>query len=425
MSRAPVRIMTSIVLATLALGAHDAQAQAKPACDPDNAGLTLQDGFCALLVADSLGAVRHFVVMPNGDILANVAGSRRGGPGGAIGLRDADGDGRMDVKQPLGTPGGNGIFVRGEYVYVSPDDAVLRYRLRPGQLELAGGPDTLVMGLPTGGHTAKTTVVTDDGSMFVNIGSRTNVCDAPGGGGGGRRGGRPSPDPCTELEGRAGIWRFDANRLRQQQSDGVRWATGVRNANGMTLHPVTGQLYAVVHGRDALFQNWPQLGYTAEDGAEKPSEVFIEVNQGDNHGWPYCYHDRFLNRLVLAPEYGGDSREAGRCASMTQPLVGFPGHWAPNGLVFYDGTQFPASYRGGVFVAFHGSWNRSPLPQDGFNVVFQPMADGRPSGEFVVFADGFQEMEPRGRPVGVAVGPDGSLYVSDDSGGRIMRILRR
>lgn len=416
----------NVVLACLALFApaslHAIQSAARaPACDPENAGLRMADGFCALLVADGLGGVRHLVVAPNGDILANVAPRRGGGPGGAIILRDTTGDGRADVRVSLGTPGGNGIAYVGERLYVAPDNAVLRYTLRPGRLELEGGPDTIASGLPTGGHGAKSIAIAADGSLYVNIGSASNVCERRG-----RRGETPeSQDPCPELETRAGIWRFDANRLRQTQADGKRYATGLRNVNALSLHPVSGVLYGVQHGRDALFQRWASLGYTAEDGAEKPSEVFVEIREGDDHGWPYCYHDRFLGRLVLAPEYGGDGRQAGRCAQAREPLVGFPGHWAPNGLLFYTGSMLPPEFRGGAFIAFHGSWNRAPLPQQGFNLVFQPMDGGRPAGEWRVIADGFMNLEPRGRPVGVAQGPDGSIYVSDDAGGRIWRVLHR
>jgi len=330
----------------------------------------------------------------------------------------ADGDGRAEVRERFGPTGGNGIWLRGDRLYFAPNDAVLRYRMPAGSLTPSRPPDTLVFGLPTGGHTAKSVVVTEDGALFVNIGSRTNVCQAAG-----RPSGSRTPDPCGELETRAAIWRFDADKLHQRQSDGIRFATGLRNTNALTLGP-NGVLYGAVHGRDQLFQSWGDL-YDAEAGAELPSEKLVEIREGDDFGWPYCYHDRFLGRLVLAPEYGGDAKTAGRCSTKKEPLVGFPGHWAPDGLAFYTGTLFPRPFQGGLFIAFHGSWNRAPLPQAGYNVVFQPMAGGRPSGKWVIFADGFRSLDPAGRPVGVAVGPDGSLFVSDDAGGRIFRIVPR
>jgi glucose/arabinose dehydrogenase len=161
---------------------------------------------------------------------------------------------------------------------------------------------------------------------------------------------------------------------------------------------------------------------------EKPAEEFVLIGQGSDFGWPYCYYDPASDTKVLAPEYGGDGREVGRCAEKDDPLIAFPAHWAPNGLHFYRGDQFPAEYNGGAFIAFHGSWNRAPMPQGGYNVVFAPFEGNEPTGEWSVFADGFagSDVSPRGaahRPVGIAEGPDGSLYVSDDAGGRIYRIL--
>src|SRR5918997_5162840 len=143
-------------------------------------------------------------------------------------------------------------------------------------------------------------------------------------------------------------------------------------------------------------------------------------------GWPYYYHDATQHKLVLAPEYGGDGKKVAECAAKRGPVAAFPAHWAPNALVFYTGKMFPSSYQGGAFIAFHGSWNRSPEPQQGYNVVFQPMSNGKASGDFQVFADGFAgaRKEPglaAHRPAGLAVGPDGSLYISDDQGGRVWR----
>ncbi len=130
---------------------------------------------------------------------------------------------------------------------------------------------------------------------------------------------------------------------------------------------------------------------------------------------------------MLAPEYGGDGKSVGRCAGATLPVIGFPGHWGPNGLLFYHGPMFPSRYRGGAFIAFHGSWNRSPMPQAGYKVVFVP---GPPAGfrpGYETFADGFAggDLDPGGathRPAGLAQGPDGALYITDDQRGRVWRV---
>jgi glucose/arabinose dehydrogenase len=194
---------------------------------------------------------------------------------------------------------------------------------------------------------------------------------------------------------------------------------------GIAIGP-DGQPYSTQHGRDQLAENWPKL-YTSAEGQNLPAEELLALKRGADYGWPYCYFDGSKGELVLAPEYGGNGTTVGECASKTAPIAWFPAHWAPDGLVFYTGTSFPAEYRGGAFIAFHGSWNRAPGPQGGYNVVFQPFANGKPSGQYRVFADGFAgpAKEPgraEHRPAGVAVGPDGALYVTDDVAGRIWRI---
>ena len=150
----------------------------------------------------------------------------------------------------------------------------------------------------------------------------------------------------------------------------------------------------------------------------------MQVNQGDDFGWPYCYYDHLQKKKVLAPEYGGDGKRVGRCKDKKEPLIGFPGHWAPMALAFYEGEEFPASYRGGVFIAFHGSWNRAPLPQEGYRVVFVPMKNGKPAGDYQTFATS-SEGPTALRASGLAVGPDGSLYLSADDNETIWRIMRK
>jgi glucose/arabinose dehydrogenase len=189
-------------------------------------------------------------------------------------------------------------------------------------------------------------------------------------------------------------------------------------------------LYGVQHGRDNLNEYWPEL-FTPQDQAELPAEEFFRFVEGGDYGWPFCYYDGREDRKVLAPEYGGDGTTEAQCVHVEQPIHTFPAHWAPNALLFYAGTHFPTRYRGGAFVAFHGGFNRpDPFRDEGFNVTFVPFRGGLPSHDDRVFADGFIGQgavslpgDAEHRPTGLAEGPDGSLYITDDRGGRIWRVL--
>jgi glucose/arabinose dehydrogenase len=394
-------------------------------CDSTNGGITLARGFCARVVLDSLGRARHIAVGENGDVFVAINNSRNSRGGIAV-LRDTNGDGTLEVVSRFGENGGTGIARMGDQLWFATNDAVLRYRVPRGATEPAAAPDTIVSGLPADrSHAAKSIAVTADGALFVNIGSPSNACQERD-----RQPGVAGLDPCPELATRAGIWRFDANRTGQRQADGERWATGLRNVVALELGP-DGALYGAQHGRDQLHANWGAM-FTEQESAEQPSEEFVRIARGDDYGWPYCYHDNALNRKVLAPEYGGDGAQAGRCTSADAPLAVFPGHWAPNGLAFYTGSQFPTRYRGGALIAFHGSWNRAPLPQAGYKVMFVPMANGRVTGESEVFADGFSGAatlqspgDARFRPMDVAQAPDGGVYIVDSVKGRIWKVMWR
>jgi mono/diheme cytochrome c family protein len=155
------------------------------------------------------------------------------------------------------------------------------------------------------------------------------------------------------------------------------------------------------------------------------------VTQETDAGWPRCYYDALQAKLVLAPEYGGDGgKSQGVCASKQGPVAAFPAHWAPNDLLMYYGHEFPSHYYGGAFIAFHGSWNRAPFAQAGFNIVFQPLIGGKASTNCEIFADGFvgavkDRTKADHRPTGLALGPDGALYIADDVKGRIYRVIYR
>ena len=216
--------------------------------------------------------------------------------------------------------------------------------------------------------------------------------------------------------------------MKQSREDGELYAGGIRNAIAQTWDPVYDGLYVGQMGRDRLDSLWPER-FTSEQNEELPAEEFFRAELGQNYGWPYCYYDHFQKKKVLAPEYGGDGNMVGRCADYALPQVTFPGHYSPASIAFYHKDQFPALYRGGAFVALKGSWNRAPLPQDGYIVAFVPFADGAPTGEWKLFADGFKgfnTLYERGnakyRPQSVSVHADGSLYILDNKEGRIWRV---
>jgi glucose/arabinose dehydrogenase len=408
-------------------GAGDS-ASTSEASTPDS--ITAPAGFQVAIFADSVGAARHIAIRPNGDVYLNTRpasqSDRRAPPGGfLVALRDTDRDGRADQIQRFGAESGNGgtgIAIFKDALYAESGGDIVRYRLAADQLVPSGRPETVVTGLPTEhGHTSHPFTIDLEGNLFVNSGSATNSCQERD-----RELESPGERPCRELATRAGIWRFSANRTGQRFGGDARYATGIRNTGALAINPVDGALYATQHGRDQLAQNWPKL-FDAKESAELPAEELLQVVSGGDYGWPYCYYDPKAEKLALAPEYGGDGEKVGECSQKLGPAAAFPAHWAPNGLAFYTGTLFPESYRNGAFIAFHGSWNRAPEPQQGYNVVFQPFTAGKPSGEYQIFLDGFAgpRKEPglaRHRPVGVAVGPDGALFISDDTGGRLWRV---
>jgi glucose/arabinose dehydrogenase len=398
-----------------------------PPC-PNNAEIILPAGFCASIFADSLGRARYLTIAENGDVYVSIEGTRPNDTTknpAFIALRDTDRDGRADRIERVGQKGNTGIALRGGFLYVDQGETINRYARRAGELVPSGAPEAIVTGIPLNpGHRARNFAIAPDGTMYVNIGSPSNACQVKD-----RTKESPGKDPCTELETRAGIWKFSATTPNQQFTPQARFATGARNSTGMAIGP-DGRLYANTHGRDQLTQNWPQIFPDTTYGDNNPAESLIQINQGDDFGWPYCYYSFDKKMLVDAPEYGGDGTKTTRCASKKAPLAVFPAHWAPLDLMFYNGSNFPERYRNGAFITFHGSWNRAKGMQAGGKIVFQPMVNGSPSGAFEIFADGFAGVPPeeidgqkaKHRPVGLAVAPDGSMYVADDDGGRIYRI---
>lgn len=409
---------------------------ATSACDAGNGGITLPAGYCATIFADNVGHARHLTVAPNGDVYVNTWMTERNktpNPAGGfiVALRDTDRDGHAEQIERFGTlfqagqnGGGTGIAVHDDGLFVEVDDRIVRYTLISGVLVPRGDAETVLGGLPAeGDHRAHPFAISNDGSLYVNSGSKTNSCQEKN-----RTLESPGQKPCTELGMHAGIWAYSAHKRNQTFSPRERYATGMRNTIALDVQPGENQLYAVVHGRDQLSENWPKL-FTAAQNTELPAEMLVRVSAGKDFGWPMCYFDAARDAYFLAPEYGGDGKAVGQCGSKQRPMVVFPAHWAPESIAF-TGTSMTDEFSNGAFVAFHGSWNREPA-QSGFLIAFVPFAEGRPTGKYVEFATGFAgatmpvkpEMAEH-RPVGVAIGPDGAIYVSDDVKGRIWRITK-
>jgi glucose/arabinose dehydrogenase len=414
-----------------------AAGQSSEACPNDDSGLTLPAGFCATVFADNIGHARHMVVAPGGALYVNTWSGRYYGNdqphegGFLVALEDKAGAGKAQAIERFGETaatggaGGTGIGIYESWLYAESNDRIVRYALVKGAIVPSGPPETIVSGLPLGGdHPMHPFLITSRGVMYVDVASATNSCQEKN-----RTLQSPGLSPCRELETRGGVWRYEANKTNQTFSPAERFATGLRNAEGFALD-AGGRLFVTQHGRDQLHANWPDL-YKPEEEATLPAEEVVVLKEGGDYGWPTCYYDSFRQKLVLAPEYGGDGgKKIGECANKIPPAAAFAAHWAPNAMVRYDKGQFPLRYRNGMFIAFHGSWDRAPYPQQGYNVVFQPLDGDHPSGSCEIFADGFagaqrSPEQAAHRPSGLAVSPDGALYVSDDARGRIYRIVYR
>ena len=410
-----------------------------PKGDPDNGGLFLPGNFEAVVVTDSIGRARHITVNDNGDIYVKLTfNDAMRGAGGTVGLRDTNADGKADTIAYFGDyidEGGSavGVTIHNGFLFTSTVRKVLRNKLTPGKLVPDSETEVVLTDVDENvvknWHTTKPLAFDNKGNMYIPFGSPSDACQdmkkfgpigIPGGQG---------LDPCPELEEHAGIWRFDENKTGLTQKDGYHYATGIRSVVGMQWNPMDESLYAVGNGIDNFHTLFPKL-FTGWQAAVLPAETLIRVTDGSNLGWPYAYYDQILKKNVLQPGYGGDGKKIGRAADFDEPVIGFPGHWAPMDILFYQGNQFPERYKQGVFVAFHGSTDRSPYPQAGYIVCFYPFEEGKPNGTWEVFADGFTGVDTVVntsdavyRPMGLATGPDGSLYISESNKGKIWRVM--
>lgn len=398
---------------------------------PDLPPITVPAGFKATVFHPGLGATRHLAVRDNGDVyvarefrIERKMFGQKAAWGALIAMRDEDGDGTADVVETFG-PGnvGDEVRIHNGYLYFSSDQVVYRMALDDNLVPQTVA-EPLAGGFPmTASHGSKTLAFDNVGNFYVNSGSPVNACES-------KRMTRAAPgiDPCPYLERSAGVWKFADDKLHQDQvRDGERYVTGTRNIVAMAWNPWADKLFFVVHGRDAIGMQWPDF-YSKQDNADLPAEEFHAVEAGDNIGWPYTYYDPRSKQRMQGPEYGGDGKTLAT-GDYKDPLIGFPAHWAPNDLLFHSGTSLPAKYEQGAFIVFHGSWNRMPFEQGGFNVVFVPMRDGEITGDWEVFIDDFVGPAPvknpgkaAYRPTGLAEGPDGAIYITEDKQGRIWKV---
>jgi len=338
--------------------------------------LTVPGGFHIYLVSTALSGPRFMAFAPNGDLLVSETSS-----GKVVAIKPGSSVSTAPTLVAGGLQTPHGLAFHGNDLYIAVYSGLDVIRNYP-----SGTLQTLYSGLPSNNdHINHSLAIATDGTVYESSGSTCNLC--------------PNSDPNLAT-------------IMQMHSDGtnvVRYATGVRNGSGLAFD-AAGQLWMVVNQRDDI-PNPPGV-------TNYPPDEFDKVIQNGNYGWPTCYPDLSGARQVN-PDTPVPASNCNGQTPTTQPLQA---HSAPLGIVFYNATLFPAQYRGGAFVAFHGSWDR--VPKTGYKVVYVSFGGGNPTGyaDFVSgwLNDGTQGVS--GRPVGLAVAPDGELYISDDSNGYIYRV---
>jgi glucose/arabinose dehydrogenase len=397
-------------------------ASAVASTEPD--GLVLPAGFHATVVSEGLGHIRHMAIRDNGDIYVSTTHARTGPPTGIIALRLGS-DHTAKQTEHFGTvDGGTGIRIYKGAIYAASNTAVYRFPLGESLVPTAA-PEAIVDGLVTPANHGL--AFDGKGGMFISFGGGGNTCfdtTVP-------KGSKPvGLKPCPNLATKGGIWRFDDSKTGQKFADGEHFATGLRDMSAMDFRAGDG-LYGAMHGRDATHTQFPDLVSAADDDAV-PDEMF-RIEKGTDMGWPYTYYDAVRKVRLIAPEYGGDNKTSPPAGTYATPVASFfqPRRAGVLDLAFYNGNEFPKMYRGGAFVALHGGsdMDASTGGQAGYNVVFIPFKKNHAEPQ-VVFAEGFAGPSPADktaktatyRPVAVAVGPDGALYVADSNKGRIWRI---
>ncbi len=393
------------------------------AAEPD--GLTLPPGFHASVVAEGLGPIRHMALRGN-DLYVSTRHGRDAPSVGIIALRLGPDHKPVQTEHIAGVDQGTGIRVYNGALYAATGTGVVRFALGDGLVPSAA-PQTIVDGLTATNHPI---ALDGRGNLYVSIdgGGGTANCPDPNA----PKDGKPvGLKPCPLLETRGGVWRFSDSKPGQTLADGEHFATGVRNMSALAWRS-DDALYGAWHGRDGTARTWPELLTPADDDAI--ADEMFRITRGTDMGWPYTYWDGVRKMRLQAPDYGGDGKSAPKDGNYARPVAAFaPQRPAVLDLTFYNGRQFPRSYRGGAFLAMHGGGSDGSVRPDGhagYNVMFVPFSGNGRAGTPVAFADGFAGPTPGDkniktaayRPVGVAVGADGALYVADSNKGKIWRI---
>jgi glucose/arabinose dehydrogenase len=340
-------------------------------------------GFTVQIYAGEFDTPRKMITAPNGDVFLAESGADK-----VRALRGVRPDGSAEQVATFATglnrPFGLAFYPSGanpQYLYVGNTDSVVRFPYQDGDLKARGPAETVVPDLPGGGgHWTRDVVFSKDGTkMLVAVGSASNASDAP------------------RENRRADILEFTPDGKNEKV-----YASGIRNPVGLAVHPQTGEVWTSVNERDGL-------------GDNLVPDYITHVTPGGFYGWPWFYIGSHPD-----PTMGG--RGAEMKDKVLIPDVLLQAHSASLCLTFYTGTQFPAEYRGEIFAAEHGSWNRSR--RTGYKVISVPVPDGKATGEYEDFLTGFvtPDGDVWGRPVGVAVAGDGALLVSDDGTGQVWRV---
>jgi glucose/arabinose dehydrogenase len=382
----------------------------------------LPPGFHASVVAEGLGEfTRHMAFSDASHLYVSTEPQTKDAADQGIMALHLDANHHADTLAHFSTiHNGTAIAVYKGALYTSSPNTLYRFKLSGKELVPTSKPEIVIDGIP-----GRAAIAFDDkNNLFVAVGGGGNVC-APDGTP--RTAKSVGPMPCPILETRAGVWRFDAAKMGQAWTQGEHYATGIRDTNALAF--AHGALFSVMYGRDAAEKAYPEI-ISAEDGAHISDEMF-KVIKGTDMGWPYTYYDNAKHVRLAQPEYGGDGKAVVTDAKYAVPVAAFPAHVAPMDIAFYNAAKFPAAYRGGAFIAFHGSGGGDPNGHDdGYNVMFVPIDTSGKAGAPQVFAEGFagatheakNGKRAQYRPVGVTVGPDGALYISESQKGRIWRV---